>query len=46
MEKAGTVDTNLLAALPTVQGTPVIPTNEQTEKLAAYLGENWAKVIS
>ena len=46
MEKAGTVDKNLLAALPVVQGTPVVPTNEQTEKLAAYLGENWAKVIS
>ena len=46
MEKAGTVDKNLLAALPAVQGTPVVPTNEQTEKLAAYLGENWAKVIS
>ena len=46
MEKAGTIDKNLLAALPTVQGTPVFPTEEQTEKIAEYLGDNWAKVIS
>src|ERR1700754_1683598 len=46
MEKAGTVDKNLLAALPTVQGTPVVPTDEQSKKLSTYLGENWAKAIS
>ncbi|MDT5181528.1 MAG: putative spermidine/putrescine transport system substrate-binding protein [Mycobacterium sp.] len=46
MEKAGTIDKTLLAALPTVSGTPVLPTNEQSEKLSAYLGANWAKAIS
>jgi putative spermidine/putrescine transport system substrate-binding protein len=46
MEKAGTVDKNLLAALPAVQGTPVIPTDEQSKKNAEYLGANWSKVIS
>ena len=38
MAKAGTIDKSLLDALPSVQGTPVIQTNEQTEKDAAYLG--------
>ena len=46
MAKAGTVDKNLLDALPSVQGTPVVPTDEQTEKMADYLGANWSKVIS
>jgi putative spermidine/putrescine transport system substrate-binding protein len=46
MTKAGTVDKTLLGALPTVQGTPVLPTNEQSEKLSAYLGANWAKAVS
>jgi putative spermidine/putrescine transport system substrate-binding protein len=46
MEKAGTIDKTLLAALPTVSGTPVLPTNEQSDKLSAYLGTNWAKAVS
>ncbi len=46
MAEAGTIDKKLLDALPSVQGTPVVPTNEQTEKNAAYLGNNWSKVIS
>ena len=46
MEKAGTVDKNLLDALPSVQGTPVIPTDAQSKKMAEYLGANWSKVIS
>jgi putative spermidine/putrescine transport system substrate-binding protein len=46
MEKAGTVDANLLKALPTVQGAPVVPTDEQSKKMADYLGANWSKVIS
>jgi putative spermidine/putrescine transport system substrate-binding protein len=45
MVDAGTIDTALYDALPTVEGTPVIPTNEQTEAMAAYLAENWAKAI-
>jgi putative spermidine/putrescine transport system substrate-binding protein len=45
MVKAGTIDKALYDALPEVSGTPVIPTNEQTEKMAAYLADNWAKAI-
>jgi putative spermidine/putrescine transport system substrate-binding protein len=36
----------LLAALPKVDGTPVVPTDAQTKKNADYLGANWSKVIS
>lgn len=46
MAEAGTIDQELYGALPAVEGTPVVPTNEQSEKLAAYLADNWSKVIS
>jgi putative spermidine/putrescine transport system substrate-binding protein len=46
MEKAGTVDANLLKALPSVEGTPVVATDAQSKKMADYLGANWSKVIS
>ncbi len=46
MAEAGTIDADLWGALPEVGGTPVIPTNEQTEVAGAYLAENWSKVIS
>ena len=46
MEKAGTVDKALLAALPAVQGAPVVPTDDQSKKMSTYLGANWSKVIS
>jgi len=45
MVEAGTIDQELFDALPEVSGEPVIPTNEQTETMAAYLAENWAKAI-
>ena len=45
MVEAGTIDDALYNALPTVSGDAVIPTNEQTEKAAAYLADNWAKAI-
>ena len=45
MAEAGTIDQELYDALPPVEGEPVIPTVEQTEKAAAYLSENWSKVI-
>jgi putative spermidine/putrescine transport system substrate-binding protein len=45
MVDAGTIDQELYDALPPVVGTPVIPSNEQTEAMAAYLAENWAKAI-
>ena len=44
--EGGTVDKTLLDALPAVEGTPVIPTDEQSKKNAEYLGANWSKVIS
>lgn len=46
MNEAGTVDQEAFDALPPVNGTPVYPTNEQTEKAGAYLADNWSKVIS
>jgi putative spermidine/putrescine transport system substrate-binding protein len=46
MEKAGTIDANLLKALPSVQGAPVVATDAQSKKMAEYLGANWSKVIS
>jgi putative spermidine/putrescine transport system substrate-binding protein len=46
MAEDGTIDQGLYDSLPEVKGTPVIPTNEQTEKAADYLSKNWAKVIS
>ncbi|MGZ8738725.1 MAG: ABC transporter substrate-binding protein [Nocardioides sp.] len=45
MVEAGTIDQGLYDALPEVAGTPVIPTNEQTEQMAAYLADNWAKAV-
>jgi putative spermidine/putrescine transport system substrate-binding protein len=45
MVAAGTIDQGKYDALPTVTGTPVIPTNEQTTKMAAYLADNWAKAV-
>jgi putative spermidine/putrescine transport system substrate-binding protein len=45
MVKAGTIDKTKYDALPAVSGKPVIPTNQQTEKMAAYLADNWAKAV-
>jgi putative spermidine/putrescine transport system substrate-binding protein len=45
MAEAGTIDQELYDALPPVEGDPVVPTVEQTEKAAEYLNENWAKVV-
>ncbi len=46
MAEAGTIDAELWGALPEVTGTPVIPTNEETEKAGEYLAKNWSKAIS
>ncbi len=46
MADAGTIDADLWNALPEVSGSPVIPSNEQTEKAASYLADHWSKVIS
>jgi putative spermidine/putrescine transport system substrate-binding protein len=45
MVDAGTIDQEKYDALPEVTGTPVIPTNEQTEKMAAYLADHWAEAV-
>ncbi|MET0526192.1 MAG: ABC transporter substrate-binding protein [Nocardioides sp.] len=45
MAEAGTIDSALYDALPAVEGEPIIPTNEQTESMAAYLADNWAKAV-
>ena len=45
MVKAGTIDKTKYDALPSVQGTPVIVTEDQNKKAAEYLSANWAKVI-
>ena len=46
MAESGTIDTALYDALPAVEGDPIVPTNEQTESMAAYLATNWAKAVS
>lgn len=46
MAEAGTVDEAAYEKLPPVEGDPVYPTNEQTEKAGTYLADNWSKVIS
>ncbi|WP_433825235.1 ABC transporter substrate-binding protein [Actinoplanes sp. CA-015351] len=45
MQKAGTIDAALFAALPKVEGTPVIPAEAQNTKAKEYLTANWAKAI-
>jgi putative spermidine/putrescine transport system substrate-binding protein len=45
MAEEGTIDQELYDALPEVSGDPVIPSNEQTEKAAQYLNENWAQAV-
>ncbi|WP_059014318.1 ABC transporter substrate-binding protein [Mycobacterium sp. M26] len=45
MVKAGTIDAAAYEKLPAVSGTPVILTQEQTDKATKYLADNWAKAI-
>ena len=45
MQKAGTLDATAFAALPKVDGTPVIPTQAQNATAKQYLTANWAKTI-
>ncbi|GAA2639159.1 ABC transporter substrate-binding protein [Paractinoplanes durhamensis] len=45
MQKAGTIDAAAFAALPKVEGTPVVPTEAQNAKAKEYLTANWAKTI-
>jgi putative spermidine/putrescine transport system substrate-binding protein len=45
MVKAKTIDQKAYKALPPVKGTPVIITDAQTTKGAAYLSKHWAEVL-
>jgi putative spermidine/putrescine transport system substrate-binding protein len=45
MQKAGTLDATAFAALPKVDGTPVIPTEAQNTAAKTYLTANWAKTV-
>jgi putative spermidine/putrescine transport system substrate-binding protein len=44
MVKAKTIDAQAYKALPPVKGDPVIVTDAQTTKAAAYLSKHWAEV--
>ena len=45
MVEAGTIDEALYAALPEVEGEPIVPDAAQTETMATYLADNWAKAV-
>ncbi len=45
MTKSSTIDKTALSALPKTTGTPVLLTQAQSDKAAAYLKDNWAKSI-
>jgi len=45
MAEAGTIDKELFAALPVVEGDTVVPTAEQSEAAGVLLGEKWAAAV-
>ncbi|MGG5257905.1 ABC transporter substrate-binding protein [Phycicoccus avicenniae] len=45
MEKAGTLDKAAAAALPAVEGTPVVPTQADSDSGKKYLADNWANAV-
>ncbi|MFD5922496.1 ABC transporter substrate-binding protein [Kitasatospora sp. NPDC058201] len=45
MAKDGTLDTNLAATLPTVEGTPRFPNPAQLEQARKVVKENWDKTV-
>jgi putative spermidine/putrescine transport system substrate-binding protein len=46
MTAAGTIDKTAAAALPAVNGTPQVPTGDQTTKASAYVVANWSAAVS
>ncbi|MEU2390261.1 extracellular solute-binding protein [Streptomyces sp. NPDC007369] len=46
MAQDGTLDVAAAERLPTVEGTPTFPTEEQTEKARRTVNRNWAKAVS
>ena len=45
MVAAGTIDEAAYAALPTVNGTPQVPTADQVTAGNEYLAANWATAV-
>ncbi|WP_392544763.1 ABC transporter substrate-binding protein [Oryzobacter telluris] len=45
MDKAGTLDKTAAEALPAVEGTPVVPTQADSDSGKKYLAENWANAV-
>jgi hypothetical protein len=46
MTTAGTVNQTYAAALPAVNGTPQVPSGDQTSKASAYVVANWTAAVS
>ncbi|WP_442807034.1 ABC transporter substrate-binding protein [Streptomyces sp. NBC_01294] len=46
MEEDGTLDKAAAEKLPTVEGTPAFPTEEQTEKARETVNRGWAEAVS
>lgn len=46
MTSAATIDATAAAALPAVNGTPQVPTGDQTSKASAYVIANWSAAVS
>ena len=45
MKTAGTLDAAAAAALPPVEGTPIVPTEADAESGKTYLAANWANAV-
>ncbi|QIM21523.1 solute-binding protein [Phycicoccus sp. HDW14] len=45
MKTAGTLDETAAAALPAVEGTPVVPTQADSDSGKKYLADNWANAV-
>jgi len=45
MKKAGSLDEEAAAALPPVDGTPIVPTQADAEAGKTYLAANWANAV-
>jgi putative spermidine/putrescine transport system substrate-binding protein len=45
MKSAGTLDEAAAASLPQVEGTPVVPTQEDSDSGKKYLADNWANAV-
>ncbi|WP_404352790.1 ABC transporter substrate-binding protein [Phycicoccus jejuensis] len=45
MKTAGTLDADAAATLPAVEGTPVVPTQADSDSGKKYLADNWANAV-